>query len=393
MKTFFTFLIFVIILFIYLHVYFHLKQGNNLEVYEIEDMSKDKLEEICDLRQPILFSFNNNLSDIFNLSFLSSNYNSFDLKIRNMQQTYNNIESINKNNVCDYVPLCLNDTLVALNNDDKSLFISENNYDFLDETTLIKEYEYNDAFLRPYNVSNCIYDLMLGSQNTNTLFKHELNYRTYFYVSQGSIKIKLTPPTSKKYLNCNYDYENFEFSSPINPWNVKSKHQLNFNKIKCLEIELHQGQILFMPAYWWYSINFQKDTLLCVFKYRTYMNNAAILPHLFTHYLQKLNIERKLMQNKFENTVKTINTTNNNNTLNNYELFYDNPNSNNATNINSNIINLNNDNLNNNTKPVTTLESNNDINNNNNNNTIFNNDNYNENIIDSGQATNIITNS
>ena len=232
---------------------------------------------------------------------------------------------------------------------------------------------------------------MLGSQNTNTLFKHELNYRTYFYVSQGSIKIKLTPPTSKKYLNCNYDYENFEFSSPINPWNVKSKHQLNFNKIKCLEIELHQGQILFMPAYWWYSINFQKDTLLCVFKYRTYMNNAAILPHLFTHYLQKLNIERKLMQNKFENTVKTINTTNNNNTLNNYELFYDNPNSNNATNINSNIINLNNDNLNNNTKPVTTLESNNDINNNNN--TIFNNDNYNENIIDSGQATNIITNS
>ena len=96
-----------------------------------------------------------------------------------------------------------------------------------------EEYEYNDAFLRPYNVSNCIYDLMLGSQNTNTLFKHELNYRTYFYVSQGSIKIKLTPPTSKKYLNCNYDYENFEFSSPINPWNVKSKHQLNFNKIKC----------------------------------------------------------------------------------------------------------------------------------------------------------------
>ena len=373
MKTFFTLLIFVIILFIYLHVYFHLKQGNNLEVYEIEDICKDKLEDICDLRQPIIFSFNNNLSETFNLTFLSNNYNSFDLKIRNMNETYKNIENMNKNNICDYVPLCLNDALVAINNDNKSIFISENNYDFLEETTLIKEFQYNDSFLRPYNVSNCIYDLMIGSENSNTLFKQELNYRNYFYVSQGSISIKLSPPCSKKYLNYNYDYENFEISSPINPWNVKSKYHLNFNKIKCLEIQLQQGQLLFIPAYWWYSIKFQKDTTICVFKYRTYMNNLAILPDLFKHNLQKLNIERKLIQNKFENTIKTINTKNDKNTLNNYELFYDNPKSNNATNINSNIVNPD-------EKP-------------NDNEPIFNNDNYNQNIIDSGQATQIITGS
>ena len=369
MRTFVAIITFFIILFIYIHVYFHLKKGNHLEVYEIEDMSKDKLEEICDLRQPIIFSFENDLSNTFNINNLISNYESFDLKLRNMETTYKNIEK-NKDNICSYVPICLNDCLVALKNDKKSLFVSENNYDFLEETTLLKQLQSNDSFLRPYNVSNCDYDLIFGSKNTNTLFKYEVNYRNFFYVSQGSINIKLTPPNSKKYLNCNYDYENMEFSSPINPWKVQDKYNTNFNKIKCLEINLNEGQIIFIPAYWWYSIKFSKNTIITSLKYKTYMNNIAIFPQLFIHSLQKLNIERKTFENKLENVVKTINSKNNSNTLNNYELFYDNPKSNNATNIGSNLVNNN------------KLDEEN---------ALFNNNNFDKNIIDSGQATELIT--
>jgi len=46
MKTFFTILIFCIVLFIYLHIYFHLKVCNDLEVLEIDQPSKEKLEEV-----------------------------------------------------------------------------------------------------------------------------------------------------------------------------------------------------------------------------------------------------------------------------------------------------------------------------------------------------------
>ena len=42
-------LIFCIVLFLYLHIFFHLKTINDLEVYEVEEPSKDKLEEICDM--------------------------------------------------------------------------------------------------------------------------------------------------------------------------------------------------------------------------------------------------------------------------------------------------------------------------------------------------------
>ena len=38
--------VFCLVLFIYLHVTFQLRTSNDLEVYEIDEPSKDKLEEI-----------------------------------------------------------------------------------------------------------------------------------------------------------------------------------------------------------------------------------------------------------------------------------------------------------------------------------------------------------
>ena len=57
MKIIIGFFIFCLVLFIYLHIQFHLKTGEDLEIYEIDEPSKNKLEEICDLRQPLLFDF------------------------------------------------------------------------------------------------------------------------------------------------------------------------------------------------------------------------------------------------------------------------------------------------------------------------------------------------
>ena len=44
MKIIIAALVFCIVLFLYLHVFFHLKTSDDLEMYEIEQPSKDKLE-------------------------------------------------------------------------------------------------------------------------------------------------------------------------------------------------------------------------------------------------------------------------------------------------------------------------------------------------------------
>ena len=69
----------------------------------------------------------------------------------------------------------------------------------------------------------------------------------------------MTPPRSSKYLYPIKDYDNFEFRSSINPWNVQDQYKKDFDKIKCLELTLEPGKILFIPAYWWYSLKFEDN--------------------------------------------------------------------------------------------------------------------------------------
>ena len=81
MKIIFGFFIFCLVLFIYLHIQFHLKTSNDLEMYEMDQASKEKLEEICDIRQPILFDFDNSkIIETTNITYISNNYNAFEIK-------------------------------------------------------------------------------------------------------------------------------------------------------------------------------------------------------------------------------------------------------------------------------------------------------------------------
>jgi hypothetical protein len=136
----------------------------------------------------------------------------------------------------------------------------------------------------------------MGSTDCLTPFRYEINYRNYFILTQGSAQIKLAPPHSGKYLYPIYDYENFEFRSPVNPWKPQVKYNADFNKIKCLEFTLTPGKTLYIPAYWWFSIKLDKNAIVSSFQYRTYMNYLAILPNISMFFLQQLNIKRETVK-------------------------------------------------------------------------------------------------
>lgn len=272
-------------LFIYLHVQFHLKTAEDLEMYEVDQPSKDRLEEICDLRQPVLFDFDcGKIMETTNRQYIGTHYNAFELKIRNVRETNEHADF--------YVPLPVHASVKLFDEDKTASFFTENNTDFLEETGVVKNMRYNDEFLRPYMVSNCNYDLMLGSPHTCSPFRYEINYRNYFLLTQGKAQVKMAPPHSTRYLSPIYDYENFEFRSPINPWNPQPKYSADFDKVKCLEFTLMPGKTLYIPAYWWYSIQFQEDTSITCFRYRTYMNNVAISPYIAMYALQIQNVKR-----------------------------------------------------------------------------------------------------
>jgi hypothetical protein len=215
-------------------------------------------------------------------------YSAFEIKIRNSQEEEDY-----------YLPLPLHAACKLFKEDKKNIYLSENNNDFLQETGIFKKISYHDEILRPYMVSNCEYDILLGGLNTSTVFRYEVNYRNFFLLTQGSAQIKLASPQNIRYLHTIYDYENFEFKSPINPWMPQTKFKGDFDKVKCLELTLLPGKTLFIPANWWYSIKMNSnDTSISCFKYRTYMNNIAIFPYIFTFILQMQNIKRNLNKKK-----------------------------------------------------------------------------------------------
>ena len=287
MNYFIAIFIFCVVLFLYLHIYYHLKTSNDLEVYTIERPSKNKLEEICDLRQPVVFEFSNErLLESCNLAILDDNYGAFDIKLRDTQQNDENSEL--------YLPFLLKEALKVFQDDKNAKYITENNGDFLEETAAIKNFRYNDSFLRPPMISKCTYDFWSGSIGAQTPLRYNLEYRTFIYLTSGKAKLKLIPPHSSRYLNVEKDYDNFEFRSVINPWNVQQHYKADFDKVKVLDIEVTPGYIIFIPAYWWYSIEYEELSSICVFKYRTYMSTLSTLPQILMSYLQKQNIKREI---------------------------------------------------------------------------------------------------
>ena len=289
-------LIFLLSLFFYLHVHFHWKTSNDLEVFDIDDqegVTKEKLDDVLQLRQPAFFS-HVDLQPIVektSTTKLFESFGNFDFKVRNM--------SFNNENSNDefYVTLPINkcESLFAL--DKQGKFISENNADFLTDSGLSKLIAANDTVLRPSFVSRSKYDVLIGSKGASTPFRYEIYHRNFFVITQGSIHVKLSPPSNAKYLDIIYDYENFEFRSKHNFWVQPLPPSVT--NVKCINFIALEGSCIAIPPYWMYSFQFSEDkTSITSLQYMTYMSSLSVLPQIALYYLQNQNITRKTTKTK-----------------------------------------------------------------------------------------------
>jgi len=299
MDFFITVLIFVIVLFFYIHITYQYKTSEDLEIYELDYKSNNQLQETCNIKQPILFktdvfSENEEFCERISVDSLLNHGNSY-IKIKDSNDyIHDNVDSV------DYFMLTVDSGYKLLDTDTRSHYYSENNQDLLDDTALSNEYTTIDKYIKPTLSVYKRYDILFGSKNTNTCLKFHTNYRYFLYVTSGKIRIKMTPWKSRRMLYPIYDYDNYEFFSPINVWNPQERYLHEMDKIKFLEFDVHEGFMLFIPSFWWYSIKFStSDTSVATFTYNNTMNILSNLPNISLYLLQQANINKK--------TVKTLN--------------------------------------------------------------------------------------
>ena len=259
--------------------------------------TNSQLQEVCDVKQPVLFEFQSIYPDIFeNLSKeeIFSKYGTYDVKIKD-NRDYNS-----ENLPIDYVVLSLQSSQNLVDSDPGSHYFSENNEELVDESGLSTVYKELDTYLKPAFTLQTKYDIMFGSHNADTPLRYHLNYRQFFIVKSGRITVKMTPMKSKKYLKPIKDYDNYEFRSPINVWNPQPEYLHEMDKLKFVEFDVYAGHVLYIPAYWWYSIKYSndKDTIVYAATYNSVMNCVAHTPQWILYFLQQHNIYKKIAKTK-----------------------------------------------------------------------------------------------
>lgn len=288
MNTYIHILIFLIILFLYVHISNQYKKSEDLEIYEMDYSTNEHLQEVCDIKQPTLFEYKTHNPEFFeNIDFdkIVETSGSLDVKVKTNEDYWAGADSI------DFVVLPLQSATTLMTTDTHAKYFTENNYSFIEDAGLESAFVENDIFLKPSFTAQTKYDIGVGSPNAVTPLRYHTGFRHFICVTSGKIRVKMTPWRSHKFLYPIMDFDNYEFFSPINVWKPQKKYLHEMDKAKFLEFDVLAGYVLYVPPYWFYSIQYPQEsgTVVCNITYNSIMNCTANLPNWCKYYLQQSN--------------------------------------------------------------------------------------------------------
>lgn len=213
---------------LFLHIRKHRRISNDMEILVFEGGRKDKLEIMCDFKQPIFFQINTeneNLMDKCNYDSMEGQSGPYDMN-----------------------------------------FIKENGlYSFFE----------ND-FLRPSlnRFENQYTDYSILVENSE--YKYDISYRNYLLATQGQVVVTLVPPINIPKVKKDYYEMKFLIEGEISPE-------------KTLPITMKPGDCLYIPSLWGYKTTFEEKSSAIQFKYKTFLNILSYIDYYGLHFLQKMN--------------------------------------------------------------------------------------------------------
>ena len=273
------FLLILVILYIYISHQF--KKSQELRIYETDYKTNENLQEICDIRQPFLFPLS---LELFHGEFLET--------IEKAAMTDVNIKRVSSQ---DSAPVSMECAKHLVMLDDDNQYFSEKNGEFLEFSGLNSNLDTFDNLLRPTFTVHRERDLLFGSVNTFTPLLYHQYYRRFIWIASGSVRIKMTPWRSSRFLSddgSNDQSDVFEIRSPINMNHVQPEFLSRFRKVQFLEFDVSAGNVVFIPPYWWYSIQYleanndQNISTVVSTSYMTFMNTIANLPGIINQRIE-----------------------------------------------------------------------------------------------------------
>lgn len=257
--------VFCLVLFIYIHIQHQYTTSNDLEVYRVAPKTKEDIEDVMELKQPAVFKFDSpELVEELSLPSLEGTYGDYDVV---------SLKGVGYTRLVKVL-----ETFRGGGGDVGG--ITMRNHSFLEETELDSKIGEHDYSLRPPMMCGSMSDIIIGSKNITTPLIYHTQYRNFLLNTFGEVEVMLIPPKYSKHILTTPDYDNLEYISTLNMW-VESKEN---NKIKTIRTVLNEGELLYVPPYWFYSVKFTSTSSILRVSYTTYVN---ILANLYDVLIQK----------------------------------------------------------------------------------------------------------
>ena len=274
MLAIYVLLLFFLVLFVYTHVYFQLKTSSEIKVYELETPVTGRIDDVLNLKQPVVFTpvlpyyFPNN--DTVSIAGLTQAEIKEIVKDNSVKITNNTVQTSTR------TFSSMDSAFKLFRADTEKKYYTDHNYDIL-SNKVPKNYLEN---LKPPFCSHVRHDVLFGSADATSRLQYKINFRTFFLVTSGEIRMRLMPPNRLKSNGLSSNYYSFEFSSNRDIWNLVDD---NICKVK-----LGTGQCIYIPPYWQYSIQFAKDAVVVETNYNSAMTEVATVNHHALFWTYKL---------------------------------------------------------------------------------------------------------
>lgn len=238
------FIIFVVLVILYSNVAAEYKRSEDLEVYEMDYKTNTQLQEICAVKQPTVFELGSFCPELFQTIMPGlARWEKHDLVIKDATQVFSPVDTA--------IVLPQRSARILMQTDTREQYYSEDNEGFLFDTGAHSQIRASvDPLIKPPLTFLGHYDWVLGSNNAHTPLRCHTASRQFYVVVQGKFRVKMAPYSYMKYMQepPRVDNDFFGYISGDNPWKEKES--------RFQEFIVAAGSVLYVPAYWWFSIQF-----------------------------------------------------------------------------------------------------------------------------------------
>ena len=307
-----TIVIFFVVLLVYTHILDEFKRGEDLEIYETDFVDNEQLNEICKLKQPILFGFKSTAPRVFDklASKADVSRESNDMvQVFETTDFYSSSSSspASADSPLPAFPLPFDSAVYLMETDQNRRYVTERNEVFMKESGLWRflSRELNSLLRPAFGTIFSSHDLLFGSEHASTPCRYHVSSRYFLGVTSGKVVVRMSPWKSAKYLDPQTDYATFDFrtTAPLTTHDGGMSH--GSNALKYMEFVVKPGSILSIPPFWFYSIEFcSQDSLCFSSRYVTIANGFAHVDRL-AQYLW----EQRVVSSKAVTTTTTTTRT------------------------------------------------------------------------------------